>query len=216
MSLCLFFCLLIYLSVCPTVVCSLIHIYIISVHVHTIFLSYIVLKGNEKPIFVLVVLGKLPVKISCADAASRNSDLEAPQKSRERVNRYMTDLACDVLQSSKFEMSSSKGIADFSAYLLETLQVLVERVEPSSIKITVNCRTQEILEMLWNDYKTGHLNKVAEECLITDKMKEELDMETIKLTTTILEEDYSACKLSLMEISGTFLNVLPSVPSPMQ
>ena len=29
-------------------------------------------------------------------------------------------------------------------------------------------------------------------------------METIKLATTMLEEEYVACKLSLMEISGTF------------
>ena len=200
----------VYLSFYLTVVCSLIHTCTYY------FCLTSERKQNDNNLFVSVVLGYLPVKISCAAAASRNSDLKAPQKARERVNRYMTDLACDVLQSSKFEICSSKGIADFSSYLLETLQVLVERVEPSSIKITVNCRTQEILDRLWNDYQTGHLNKVAEECLITDKVKEELDMETIKLATSILEEDYSACKLSLIKISGTFLfDILPSVPSPM-
>ena len=180
------------------------------------FILHNVLKRNKKPIFVLVVLGNLPVKISCAAAACRNLDLEALQKSRERVNSYLRDLACEMLQNSEFELCSSEGIAAFFTFLEEKRQLLVEHVEPGCIKITVKCPTLAILEKLWNDYQTGHLNKVAEECFITDKMKEELDMETIKLTTTILEEDYSACKLSLMEISGTFLNVLPSVPSPMQ
>lgn len=171
---------------------------------------------KSQSVFVLVILGNLPVKISCAAAASRNSDLEAPQKSRERVDSYLRDLACEKLQNFEFEMSSREGLVDFFSFLEEKRQLLVEYVEHSSIKITVKCRTLEILERLWNDYQTGHLNKVAEECLITDKMKEGLNMETIKLTTTILEEDYTACKLSLMENSGTFLNVLPSVPSPMQ
>ena len=42
------------------------------------------------------------------------------------------------------------------------------------------------------------------ECLITEKVKEKLGMETIKLKTTIFEEDYVTCKLSLMEIPGIF------------
>ena len=105
----------------------------------------------------------------------------------------------------RFDLTSVEGLLDFHAYLVGQLFVYVERIEHSSIKITVKCPTLEILERLWDDYRSGHLNAVAEECLITEKVKDELDMETITLSTTILEEDYLACKQSLMEISGTLL-----------
>lgn len=102
-----------------------------------------------------------------------------------------------------FDLCKLDGIDDFCAYLKGYL-IGIQHIEASSIKITVICPTLEILEWLWNDYRSGHLNAVAEECLITEKVKNELDMETITLTTTILEEDYLTCKLSLLEISGTF------------
>ena len=101
-----------------------------------------------------------------------------------------------------FDICSPEGIEDFSAYLQGHL-IHIHRVEDGCIKITVICPTLEILEWLWNDYRSGHLNAVAEGCLITEKVKDELDMETITLRTTILDEDYLTCKLSLVEISGT-------------
>ena len=104
-----------------------------------------------------------------------------------------------------FDLSSYKGLNDFHAYLTGHLHLWIERFENSSLKITVKCHTLGILERLWDDYLSGHLNAVAEECLITEKFKDELDMETITLTTTILEEDYLACKMSLTEISGTLI-----------
>ena len=102
-----------------------------------------------------------------------------------------------------FDICKLDGIDDFCAYLKGHL-INIDRIEHGCIKITVICRTLKTLEWLWNDYRSGHLNKVAEKCLITQKVKDELDMETITLTTTILQEDYLTCKLSLVEISGTF------------
>ena len=119
------------------------------------------------------------------------------------MNRYMRKKVETAM--GKFDLSSDEGLLDFHAYLVGHLHVQVERFEYSSIKITVKCHTTEILERLWADYRSGHLNAVAEECLITEKVKDELDMETITLTTAILEQDYLACKQSLMEISGTLL-----------
>ena len=105
----------------------------------------------------------------------------------------------------KVVLSSYQGLRDLYVHLVGELCLMDVRFDKSSIKITVKCRTLEILEQLWDDYCSGHLNEVAEEYLITEKVKDELDMETITLTTTILEEDYLACKLSLMEISGTLI-----------
>ncbi len=104
----------------------------------------------------------------------------------------------------KFDLSSDTGLYDMYVYLVGVRQLMNVSFGKGSITVTVTCRTLDILELLMDDYRSGHLNAVAEECLITEKVKDELDMETIALTTTILEEDYLACKLSLTKILGTF------------
>ena len=110
----------------------------------------------------------------------------------------------------QFDLSKETGLDMYYAYLSKALQLISVEFQKGSIKVTAKCRTLEILESLWADYCSGHLNAVAEECLITEEVKEELGMETIELTTTMLEEDYLACRLSLMESSSTFLLLLSS------
>ncbi|XP_078371471.1 uncharacterized protein LOC144655131 [Oculina patagonica] len=142
--------------------------------------------------------GNLSFKIRCASAFSRNSGEQDPQQARKKVNRYMEEKAVEAV--GKFDLSSYTGLRDMYVYLVGELHLVDVNFDKGSIKITVKCGTLEILERLCDDYRSGHLNKVAEECLITEKVKDELDMETITLMTTILKEDYLACKLSLMEI----------------
>ena len=103
-----------------------------------------------------------------------------------------------------FDLSSVTGLHRLHAYLVGELHLMNVNYKTSSIKITVKCRTLEILEGLWDHYCSGRLNAITEKCLITEKVKDELGMGTIKLAATMLEEDYFACKLSLMEISGAF------------
>lgn len=143
-------------------------------------------------------LGNLAWKIHCASATSKNSEELDPQVQIEKVNMYMAKKADEAIKKKKFNLSSYEGIDDYCLYLRGHLSVVDVRLQTSSIKITVRCRTLAILEYLWGDYRSGNLNAVAEECLITEEVKDELDMETIQLTTTILEEDYLACKSSLM------------------
>ena len=109
----------------------------------------------------------------------------------------------EVIIKGKFDLSSFEGLEDFYLYLRGYLSLVDIEFQKSSIKITVKCCTLEILERLWDDYCSGRLNAEAEKCLITENVKEELGMETIKLATTILKEDYLACKFSLMETSCT-------------
>jgi len=116
----------------------------------------------------------------------------------------MAQKAVDVLVKGTFDLSSLEGLEDFHAYLVGKLFLRNVTFERSSIKTTVKCCSLEILEGLWEDYCSGRLNAEAEKCLITERVKDELGMKTIKLATTMLEKDYLACKLSLMEISGTF------------
>ena len=106
----------------------------------------------------------------------------------------------------KFDLSSFEGLEDFYVHLQGHLSLVEIMIQKGCIKITVKCRTLEILERLWDEYCSGRLNAKAEKCLFTENVKEELGMETIKLATTILEEDFLACKFSLiMETAGAFL-----------
>ena len=70
--------------------------------------------------------------------------------------------------------------------------------DDSRMRIAVECSSVEILERLWNDYCSGYLNVVAEKCLVTDDIKERFQVERVNLQTTILEEDYLACKEFLL------------------
>lgn len=68
----------------------------------------------------------------------------------------------------------------------------------SKIRIEVECRNLKSLERLWEDYSSGHLNRVAQSCLLTDGIKERFGVETINIETKILKQDYLACKEFLL------------------
>ena len=140
----------------------------------------------------------------CVSATSRSSGKQDPQEQSEKVNKHMAQKIDEVIIKGKFDLSSFEGLEDFYLYLRGYLSLVDIEFQKSSIKITVKCCTLEILERLWDDYCSGRLNAEAEKCLITENVKEELGMETIKLATTILEEDYLACKISFMETAGAF------------
>ena len=63
-----------------------------------------------------------------------------------------------------------------------------------SLRIAVTCSNLEGLECLWEDYRSGRLNAIAEKYLVTDDIKEKFHVESVNLATTITEEDYLACK----------------------
>ena len=87
-------------------------------------------------------------------------------------------------------------------YLKGALDLIVRQAIEGSLLLIVECRTLEILERLWEDYCSGHLNAVAEERLLTNDIKNRFDVESVNLETTILEKDYLACKLFLMDKSS--------------
>jgi len=98
---------------------------------------------------------------------------------------------------------------------LERLGGLIEHMESvynvtrvavnvGSLKIVLHCSSLESLERLWSDCLSGHLNEVAEGFLVTDEMKRKLKLETVRLKTTLEEENYLLCKQALMKMSGKF------------
>ena len=81
---------------------------------------------------------------------------------------------------------------------------LIHAVTPSedALRIEVKCLTLESLERLWQDYRSGQLNRMAENLLVTDDIKRKFNLESITLKTTISEADYLACKEYLSKRSG--------------
>lgn len=110
-----------------------------------------------------------------------------------------------------FPLSTLEELQRFCCYLRAQLNAEIKEKNAGSLILTVHCRTLEILEQLWKDYCSGHLDEVAEECFLTDettKTKEEMgekskaDVDTISVETTISKEDYMRCKKFLTEILG--------------
>ena len=78
----------------------------------------------------------------------------------------------------------------FINYLKMKLGVDVEDYRLGSLVLTVSCSSLEVLEALWKEYRTGHLNKVVQASLVTAEVLEKLDLSEVKLRTIISEEDY--------------------------
>ena len=65
----------------------------------------------------------------------------------------------------------------------------------------------KILDDLWQDYSTGHLNKVAQSYLVTNDILKEFGLSSFKLASNIKEEEYRTCRLHLT-IDGRFEKII--------
>ena len=110
-----------------------------------------------------------------------------------------------------FPLTTQPELRLFCHYLRENLDLELSDKKPGSLILTVHCRTLEILERLWNDYHSGHLDEVAKEFFLREEAtktkeergeKSEVYVDTISLETSISKEDYLRCKKFLTEISG--------------
>ena len=90
--------------------------------------------------------------------------------------------------------SFKKGLNRLFKYLKVKLGVGVVSDTEGSLLIKVTCSSLEILEGLWEDYSSGHLNEVIEQTLVTSDILEVLGLSDLKLQTTIKEEEYKKCK----------------------
>lgn len=66
----------------------------------------------------------------------------------------------------------------------------------------MECSSLEILEELWEDYRSGHLNEIAQKHLITKDILKEFGLTEVKLMTTILREEYTACQQYFLHSAG--------------
>ena len=137
------------------------------------------------------------MEINTKEVNFQSPQIGVPMLVMKEMARHFIDTKLDRLSAKEMPQS-------FHYYLEGVHDVIVRDVKEGSLRITVECRTLEILERLWEDYCSGHLNAVAEECLLTDDIKRRFYVKSLKLKTTILKEDYLACKLFL---TGIFIFV---------
>ena len=117
-------------------------------------------------------------------------ETQSPSLSRE-VSKY---IARTCFQENA---SNPDKLTGFLQYLKKVRKVTVVDVRAGIIIFTLECRSQQILDELWEDYCTGHLSKVAQVNLVTKDILKQFGLTSLKLTSNIKEEDYRDCRQRL-------------------
>ena len=100
------------------------------------------------------------------------------------------------------DTTQPKGQNKFLRFLGDVRKVLVPDAPSGSLILTALCGSLEILEALWYDYCTGHLNDVVQKYLATKSVPKEFELTKLKLTTTINREEYIAARKFFLQGSG--------------
>ncbi len=163
--------------------------------------------GSQETAVVPIASGQLQTEVSGGFeiASSGNHGLPSPQG-------VLSLIAFKYFQF--IEPSNPEEFNGYLQYLKEIREVLILGTRLGSLIITVECRSLEILEGLWNDYCTGRLNEMAQKYLVTEDVLKEFGLAEVKLTTTILEEEYKACREHFMRYQSGMLNGLTQVNIP--
>ena len=82
---------------------------------------------------------------------------------------------------------------EFKEYLKE-MEIVFTGASVGSLVIKVECHSPQSLEKLWKDYSNGCLEKVVQDCFVTEKILKELNLTELKLKTTMDEGEYNACR----------------------
>ena len=90
---------------------------------------------------------------------------------------------------------------EFLRFLTDVRKVLVLDAQSGSLILTALCRSLEILDALWYDYCTGHLNDMAQKYLVTKDVLKEFDLTELKLITTIQREEYIVAREFFLHVS---------------
>ena len=104
--------------------------------------------------------------------------------------------------------SKPEELNGFLQYLKDVRKVLFVDVQQGSLIITLECSSLEILDGLWEDYCSGHLDDVAQKYLLTEEALKEFKLIEVKLKTTILEVEYKRCREYFLESGGESKSLL--------
>ena len=101
--------------------------------------------------------------------------------------------------------SKPEELNGFIEYMERVRKVLVIEAATGSLIVTVECRSLQILDELWRDYRSGHLDEMAQKFLVTGDILKELGLVEVKLKTTIAEDEYSACRRYFLKHVGEYV-----------
>ena len=121
---------------------------------------------------------------------STSTELPASQQNNTEVQNFWDNVY------------SSKRLNRLKKYLKKKFGADVQGDRRGSLIITVSCSSLEVLEELWKEYRTGHLNEVIQATLVTAEVLEKLNLKEVKLRTIISEEDYLSYKEFLNKSAG--------------
>ena len=143
-------------------------------------------EGDQLPFERLETRISIPPEQSSAEGTAGLSTLTELQASQQNIPV--------VLDFWYVVYSFKRPLELLIRYLKIKLGVDVQSYRLGSLVITVSCSSLEVLEALWNDYRTGRLNEVVQDTLVTRQVLEKLDLSEVKLRTIISEEDYLSYK----------------------
>ena len=133
---------------------------------------------------------------------------------QDNVESVATPSSQDVLNLiastyfKKLDPSTPEEFNKFIQYMEQVRKVLIVGVKTGSLEVIVQCNSLEVLEGLWEDYSTGHLNEMAQKFLVTGRILRAFGLAEVKLTTTIKQREYKACRELFSKIRGMFINVV--------
>ena len=143
-------------------------------------------EGDQLPFERLETRISIPPEQSSAEGTAGLSTLMEMQASQQNIPV--------VLDFWYVVYSFKRPLELLIRYLKIKLGVDVQSYRLGSLVITVSCSSLEVLEALWNEYRTGRLNDVVQDTLVTRQVLEKLDLSEVKLRTIISEEDYLSYK----------------------
>ena len=134
------------------------------------------------------------MSITTRDLSSELEDV-VDRMLRQQLEAYLK-------YNKRTKLSTANGLSDFLNHLENIYNISVTSVGMGSLVIEGQCPDLQSLERLWKDYHSGVLNEAAESFLVTDEIKREIHLETVKLKTIIEVDNYLICKKALTEKSG--------------
>ena len=143
-------------------------------------------EGDQLPFERLETRISIPPEQSSAEGTAGLSTLTELQASQQNIPV--------VLDFWYVVYSFKRPLELLIRYLKIKLGVDVQSYRLGSLVITVSCSSLEVLEALWNEYRTDRLNEVVQDTLVTRQVLEKLDLSEVKLRTIISEEDYLSYK----------------------
>ena len=132
----------------------------------------------------------------------------SPHKFHPEQEKGSLPLVSEMLSEERNSQSSFTELPTYFRHVTVTQDPVPTRERDNSLRFSIECQDLESLERLWSDYRSGRLDRMAENCLLTDDIKKRFHVESVTLETSILEEDYLTYKEHFLKNSRKLVTIL--------